>query len=131
MTIPAGRWPTPWPRILPSPTRSTIIGVHYSCEGGDGGNANSCQSTKTALDTAKPLWDSESGSQDDNSGAGSSNSSNHPWLHRRQNDNLFELATGCGDYPKLALSNCRPLSRRAALVGSLQHWEKSLGNRRK
>ena len=47
-----------------------IIGVHYSCEGGDGGNANSCQSTKTALASGKPLWDSESGSQDDNTGSG-------------------------------------------------------------
>jgi hypothetical protein len=47
-----------------------IIGVHYSCEGGDGGNANSCHSTQSAIDTNKPLWDSENGSQDDNSGAG-------------------------------------------------------------
>lgn len=47
-----------------------IIGVHYSCEGGDGGNANSCHSTQNAIDTKKALWDSESGSQDDNSGAG-------------------------------------------------------------
>ena len=47
-----------------------IIGVHYSCEGGDGGNANTCHSTQNALDTKKPLWDSESGSQDDNSGTG-------------------------------------------------------------
>ncbi len=47
-----------------------IIGVHYSCEGGDGGNAHSCHSTQNANDTAKPLWDSESGSQDDNTGTG-------------------------------------------------------------
>lgn len=47
-----------------------IIGVHYSCEGGDGGNANSCHSTQEAVDMNKPLWDSESGSQDDDSGAG-------------------------------------------------------------
>ena len=47
-----------------------IIGVHYSCEGGDGGNANSCHSTQDAIDMKKPLWDSENGSQDDNSGAG-------------------------------------------------------------
>lgn len=32
-----------------------IIGVHYSCEGGDGGNANTCHSTQNALDTKKPL----------------------------------------------------------------------------
>jgi len=47
-----------------------IIGVHYSCEGGDGGNANACHSTQEAVDMSKPLWDSENGSQDDNSGAG-------------------------------------------------------------
>ena len=47
-----------------------IIGVHYSCEGGDGGNAHSCHSTQTAIDTGKPLWDSENGSQDDNTGTG-------------------------------------------------------------
>jgi Glycosyl hydrolase family 59 len=47
-----------------------IIGVHYSCEGGDGGNANSCHSTQEAVDMNKPLWDSENGSQDDDSGAG-------------------------------------------------------------
>ncbi len=47
-----------------------IVGAHYSCEGGDGGNANSCQSTQNGLATRKPLWDSESGSQDDNTGAG-------------------------------------------------------------
>ncbi len=47
-----------------------IVGAHYSCEGGDGGNAHSCHSTQNAIDTAKPLWDSESGSQDDNTGTG-------------------------------------------------------------
>jgi Glycosyl hydrolase family 59 len=47
-----------------------IIGVHYSCEGGDGGNADACHSTHDAVDISKPLWDSENGSQDDNSGAG-------------------------------------------------------------
>ncbi len=47
-----------------------IIGVHYSCEGGDGGSADSCHSTQNALDFGKPLWDSESGSQDDDTGAG-------------------------------------------------------------
>ncbi len=47
-----------------------IIGAHYSCEGGDGGNAHSCHSTQTAIDTGKPLWDSENGSQDDNTGTG-------------------------------------------------------------
>ncbi len=46
-----------------------IIGVHYSCQGGDGGSADSCHSTQNALKLDKPLWDSESGSQDDDSGA--------------------------------------------------------------
>ena len=47
-----------------------IIGVHYSCKGGDGGSADSCHSTPNALRTDKPLWDSESGSQDDDTGSG-------------------------------------------------------------
>jgi len=46
-----------------------ILGAHYSCEGGDGGDADSCSTTQNALATGKPLWDSEQGSQDDNSGA--------------------------------------------------------------
>ena len=41
----------------------SIIGVHYPCQGGDGGNADTCPST------GKPLWASENGSQDLNSGA--------------------------------------------------------------
>ncbi len=47
-----------------------ILGAHYSCEGGDGGNADSCSTTPNAIATGKPLWDSEQGSQDDNTGAG-------------------------------------------------------------
>jgi len=47
-----------------------IVAAHYSCEGGDGGNANSCSSTQNAVNTGKPLWDSETGSQDYNTGAG-------------------------------------------------------------
>ncbi len=47
-----------------------IVGVHYSCKGGDGGSADSCHSTPNALKLDKPLWDSESGSQDDDTGAG-------------------------------------------------------------
>ena len=46
-----------------------ILGAHYSCAGGDGGNADSCSSTQNALSTGKPMWDSEQGSQDDNTGA--------------------------------------------------------------
>ncbi|MFJ4675783.1 ricin-type beta-trefoil lectin domain protein [Kitasatospora sp. NPDC088783] len=47
----------------------SIIGAHYSCEGGDGGNANSCSSSTAAKNNGKPLWDSENGSQDMNTGA--------------------------------------------------------------
>ena len=47
----------------------SIIGTHYSCEGGDGGNAHTCSSTTTAKNSGKPLWDSENGSQDMNTGA--------------------------------------------------------------
>jgi hypothetical protein len=46
-----------------------IIGAHYPCEGGDGGNADSCSSTATAQNNGKPLWASENGSQDMDSGA--------------------------------------------------------------
>lgn len=46
-----------------------IIGTHYSCEGGDGGSADTCSSTASARNNGKPLWDSENGSQDMNTGA--------------------------------------------------------------
>jgi Glycosyl hydrolase family 59/Ricin-type beta-trefoil lectin domain-like/Galactocerebrosidase, C-terminal lectin domain len=46
-----------------------IVGAHYPCEGGDGGSANSCGSPATAKGLGKPLWASENGSQDLNSGA--------------------------------------------------------------
>ncbi|WP_335980163.1 NPCBM/NEW2 domain-containing protein [Streptomyces sp. CA2R106] len=46
----------------------SIIGAHYPCQG-DGGPADSCSSTKTAQDNGKPLWASENGSQDMNTGA--------------------------------------------------------------
>ena len=47
----------------------SIIGAHYPCQGGDGGNADTCPSNSTAVATGKPLWASENGSQDLNSGA--------------------------------------------------------------
>jgi hypothetical protein len=47
----------------------SIIGAHYSCNGGDGGDAKTCSSTSTAKNNGKPLWDSENGSQDMNTGA--------------------------------------------------------------
>jgi hypothetical protein len=47
----------------------SIIGVHYPCEGGDGGNADDCPANSTAESTGKPLWASENGSQDLNGGA--------------------------------------------------------------
>ncbi|MBM9503513.1 ricin-type beta-trefoil lectin domain protein [Streptomyces sp. KK5PA1] len=46
-----------------------IIGVHYPCEGGDGGSADTCPGNATATGTGKPLWASENGSQDLGSGA--------------------------------------------------------------
>ena len=47
----------------------SIIGVHYPCAGGDGGSADSCTANTTAEGTGKPIWASENGSQDMNSGA--------------------------------------------------------------
>ena len=47
----------------------SIIGVHYPCEGGDGGNADDCPGNSTAESTGKPLWASENGSEDLNGGA--------------------------------------------------------------
>src|ERR1700728_3701743 len=47
----------------------SIIGVHSPCQGGDGGNADTCPANSTAIGTGKPLWASENGSQDLNSGA--------------------------------------------------------------
>lgn len=47
----------------------SIIGTHYSCAGGDGGSADTCSSTTVAQNNGKPLWDSENGSQDMNTGA--------------------------------------------------------------
>ena len=47
----------------------SIIGVHYPCAGGDGGSADNCPANSTAIGTGKPLWASENGSQDLNSGA--------------------------------------------------------------
>jgi hypothetical protein len=45
----------------------SIIGVHYPC--GYLGTADSCAANSTAESTGKPLWASEGGSQDLNSGA--------------------------------------------------------------
>ena len=47
----------------------SIVGAHYPCNGGDGGDAATCSTTSNALATGKPLWASENGSQDDNAGA--------------------------------------------------------------
>jgi hypothetical protein len=46
-----------------------VIGAHYPCAGGDGGSADTCSSTANAKNNGKPLWASENGSQDMNSGA--------------------------------------------------------------
>ncbi|HEV2371471.1 MAG TPA: RICIN domain-containing protein [Streptosporangiaceae bacterium] len=47
---------------------TAIIGSHYPC-GGDGSPAYKCTTTSTARGLGKPLWASENGSQDFNSGA--------------------------------------------------------------
>jgi hypothetical protein len=47
----------------------SVIGAHYPCQGGDGGNADTCSSTTTAKNNGKPLWASENGSLDMDSGA--------------------------------------------------------------
>ncbi len=72
-----------------------IIGVHYSCEGGDGGSADSCHSTQAGVDTGKPLWDSENGSQDDNTGAG-------PLIRAMTRGYLDAKMTGLLNWPLLA-----------------------------
>ncbi|KUN09329.1 galactosylceramidase [Streptomyces yokosukanensis] len=46
-----------------------VVGAHYPCSGGDGGDALTCPSTPNALATGKPLWAGENGSQDIHSGA--------------------------------------------------------------
>ena len=46
-----------------------VEGFHYPCSGGDGGDAVTCSTSDTALNSGKPLWASENGSQDENSGA--------------------------------------------------------------
>jgi hypothetical protein len=45
-----------------------IIGTHYPCQG-DGGPADTCEANTTAINTGKPIWASENGSQDMNTGA--------------------------------------------------------------
>ena len=47
----------------------SIIGVHYPCQGNNGGRADTCPGNATATSTGKPLWASENGSQNLNSGA--------------------------------------------------------------
>ena len=47
----------------------SVIGTHYPCQGGDGGNADTCSSTTTAKNNGKPLWASENGSLDMDAGA--------------------------------------------------------------
>ncbi|MEU6404300.1 ricin-type beta-trefoil lectin domain protein [Streptomyces sp. NPDC046985] len=47
----------------------SVIGAHYPCQGGDGGNADTCSTTDTARNNGKPLWASENGSLDMDSGA--------------------------------------------------------------
>ncbi|HEV2637427.1 MAG TPA: ricin-type beta-trefoil lectin domain protein [Actinocrinis sp.] len=46
-----------------------VVGSHYPCQGGDGGNADTCSTTSNALSLNKPLWASENGSQDMTTGS--------------------------------------------------------------
>ncbi len=58
--------------IASNPTLASavaIIGVHYPCQGGDGGKASICPGNAAATRTGKPLWASENGAQDLTSGA--------------------------------------------------------------
>jgi hypothetical protein len=45
-----------------------MVANHYVC-GGDGSNATTCDHNATAIGLGIPLWQSESGSQDDNQGS--------------------------------------------------------------
>jgi Glycosyl hydrolase family 59/Ricin-type beta-trefoil lectin domain/Concanavalin A-like lectin/glucanases superfamily len=47
----------------------SFIGPHYPCEGNDGGSADTCAPNAAAEETGKPLWASENGSQDLNTGS--------------------------------------------------------------
>ena len=47
-----------------------IVGTHYPCNGGDGGDAVTCSSSANAQAIGKPLWASENGSLDYNTGTG-------------------------------------------------------------
>ena len=46
-----------------------VEGFHYPCSGGDGGDAFTCSTSTNAVNSGKPLWASENGSQDDNGGS--------------------------------------------------------------
>ncbi len=46
-----------------------VVGAHYPCEGGDGGNAHTCHTPEAARTAGKPIWASENGSQDHDAGA--------------------------------------------------------------
>jgi hypothetical protein len=91
-----------------------IIGVHYSCEGGDGGSADSCHSTAAGVDSGKPLWDSENGSQDANTGAG-------PLIRA--------ITRGYLDYSKPAVPDRWINGCWGTLVRQLQHREKLMDHR--
>ncbi len=92
-----------------------IIGVHYSCEGGDGGSADSCHSTQNALGSGKPLWDSEGGSQDENTGAG-------PLIRAITRGYIDAKMTGFLNWPPIAaISPNLPYQTTGLMVAS-QPW---------
>ncbi len=95
-----------------------IVGVHYSCEGGDGGSANSCHSTQAGLDTGKPLWDSENGSQDNNTGAG-------PLIRAITRGYIDAKMTGFLNWPLIAAITPNLPYPTVGLMVSAQPWSGS------
>ena len=92
-----------------------IIGVHYSCKGGDGGSADSCHSTQNALKLDKPLWDSESGSQDEDSGSG-------PLIRAIIRGYIDAKMTGLLNWPLLAAITANLPYPTVGLMTASQPW---------
>lgn len=92
-----------------------IIGVHYSCQGGDGGSADSCHSTQNALKLDKPLWDSENGSQDEDSGSG-------PLIRAITRGYVDANMTGLLNWPLLAAITSNLPYPTVGLMAAPQPW---------
>ena len=83
----------------------------------------------TAEGTGKPLWASENGSQDLNSGAPGADPLDHPRLHRRRPDRLHQLAADRRDLPQPALQHRRADPGQPALVRRVQRGREPVGHR--